>query len=125
MDPNYIQENSFEGKKPDNLCRAGCILSIIIASIILGVFIILALLTLMMTTGIFASLGVLTAVIYLLIGAVEIAPIVLCTSVLKGKAESHIAAGIVSLIFSFLIGGILILVGKYEGEKLRPNVINQ
>ncbi|KAF0851632.1 MAG: hypothetical protein EIB84_06825 [Spiroplasma poulsonii] len=128
MDQNYIygnSEGSFEGKKPDNLCRAGCILSIVISSILLGFFVLCALLAFVMTTGYFAGFGAMAGIMYLIIGSVQIAPIILCTSVLKGKAESHIAAGIVSLLFSFLIGGILILVGKYEIDKSRPIIINQ
>ena len=128
MDSNYIQgnsENSFEGKKPDSLCRAGCILSIVISSIVLGLFVLFALLSFVMTTGYFAPFGTLAAILYLLIGSVQIAPIVLCTAVLKGKAESYIAAGIVALLLSFnLIGGILILVGKYENEKVQSTIIN-
>ncbi|AHF57164.1 hypothetical protein SERIO_v1c00260 [Spiroplasma eriocheiris] len=52
---------------------------------------------------------------------VQIAPIILCSLVLRGHAKSNIAAGVVSLIFSGLIGGILILVGKYGPVQPQPN----
>ncbi|WP_425380578.1 hypothetical protein [Spiroplasma endosymbiont of Stenodema calcarata] len=59
MEPNYIQKNSknsLEGKKPDNLCRAGCIVSIVFSSIILAYFVLTALLSLTIRVGAYSDL---------------------------------------------------------------------
>ncbi|PQP78240.1 hypothetical protein C6B38_07315 [Spiroplasma sp. ChiS] len=122
MDTNYVQNeqenvqtNVIQNKKRDNLCRAGCIIAIVLLSLAL---IRLSIGDLMLLGyGVYAS-----AIIYLIITGVEIVPIIMCNNVLKGKVESNLAAGIIALLFSGLVSGILI--GKYENEKPQGLVTN-
>ncbi|WP_338988804.1 hypothetical protein [Spiroplasma endosymbiont of Seladonia tumulorum] len=127
MDTNYVQNeqenvqtNVIQNKKPDNLCRAGCIIAIVISSLALIGFSIGGLMLLVtgtMSYGFYMVTG-----IFLIIAGIEIIPIIMCNNVLKGKAESNLAAGVIALIFSGLISGLLILIGKYENEK--PQILS-
>ncbi|ELL44175.1 hypothetical protein [Spiroplasma melliferum] len=124
MDTNYVQNeqenvqtNVIQNKKPDNLCRAGCIIAIVLSSLALIGLSIGGLM--LLGYGVYAA-----AIIYLIIAGVEIVPIIMCNNVLKGKVESNLAAGIIALLFSGLVSGILILIGKYENEKPQGLVTN-
>lgn len=123
MDTNYVQNeqenvqtNVIQNKKPDNLCRAGCIIAIVISSLALIGFSIGGLILLVTGTMSYGFYMV-TGIFYLIIAGIKIIPIIMCNNVLKGKAESNLAAGVIALIFSGLISGLLILIGKYENEK--------
>ncbi|MBH8623525.1 hypothetical protein [Spiroplasma sp. hyd1] len=101
-------------KKYDNLCKAGCIISLVFGGIIMLWLFIYSIIC-FISIGIsvyFTGIGVFT----LFCSLAQIFPILLCVNVLKEKAKSHTAAGIVSLIFTGIVGGVLILVGKYEKE---------
>ncbi|AKX33780.1 hypothetical protein SLITO_v1c01120 [Spiroplasma litorale] len=127
--------------KPDNLCKAGCIVSIIGAAIAMITFVGLTLLFILTAVsgtttptssqnsndlGVGAAAGtavaivsVIAAIFLLALAALQIPTLVLCAKILKGTASSKTAAGVVSIIFSGLIGGILILCGNY-GETNEP-----
>ncbi|WP_400249026.1 hypothetical protein [Spiroplasma sp. ald] len=95
MDTNYVQNeqenvqtNVIQNKKPDNLCRAGCIIAIVISSLALIGFSIGGLILLVTGTMSYGFYMV-TGIFYLIIAGIEIIPIIMCDNVLKGKAESN------------------------------------
>ena len=144
MNSNYSsqgyppQGENMEVKKPDGLCMAGCIVSLVCSGLaMLGLFISAIVFFTGATfadkvinigpqpyidPGIIKLTGVGMGIFLIIFCCVQIAPIILCSLVLRGQAKSNIAAGVVSLIFSGLIGGILILVGKY-GPVQQPQSI--
>ncbi|AHF60500.1 hypothetical protein P344_00130 [Spiroplasma mirum ATCC 29335] len=134
MNSNYSSQRyrpqcgNMEVKKPDGLCVAGCIVSLVCSGLALLVSFISAIVFFTgaafaekvvlgpqpyVDPGIIRSTGIGVGIFLIIFCCVQIAPVILCSLVLRGRAKSNIAAGVVSLIFSGLIGGILILVGKY------------
>ncbi|AGM25074.1 hypothetical protein [Spiroplasma chrysopicola] len=114
-------------KEPDNLCKAGCIVTIVFAAILIVTFIAKganALVQAHIVSNVYYSTNaIVLGIIWFCFALAQIASILLAVFVLNGKASNHIAAGVVSIIFTGIIGGILILVGKYEITAIEP-VIN-
>lgn len=63
-----------------------------------------------------------TAILLIFIALIQLLPLLFTINLLRGKVNSNIPAGVLALIFSGIIGGILILVGKYTET---PVTVNQ
>ncbi|AKU79266.1 hypothetical protein [Spiroplasma turonicum] len=114
--------------RPDGISKAGAIVSIVFAGLIIFVSILCALafgITAIAASsaqenkngysGATAAVASTVIIVFFIIYAsIQIPTIVLCSLMLKGKLKSNIAPGVVALILSGLIGGILILCGKME-----------
>ncbi|ALA97812.1 hypothetical protein SKUN_00925 [Spiroplasma kunkelii CR2-3x] len=84
-----VQINVIQNKKPYNLCRAVCIIAIVISSLALIGFSIggLILGLILLVTGTMSyGFYMVTRIFYLIIAGIEIIPIIMCNNVLKGKA---------------------------------------
>lgn len=122
-------------KKMDGLCKAGCIVSIVSSGIIILWSLIVGiggLITLnsVNTSGlwpegnkILQTAEKITAIFLIFIALIQLLPLFFTINLLRGKANSNIPAGVLALIFSGIIGGILILVGKYT--EVPVTVVNQ
>lgn len=110
----------------DTLCKAGAIISIIGSGLIILGSLIWGILWLTLDFNItntnltpeqmdyLRMFRKISAAMIIIMGVIQILPLYFCINLLRGKASSNIPAGVLSLIFSGLIGGILILVGKYQ-----------
>ncbi|WP_308149456.1 hypothetical protein [Spiroplasma sp. AdecLV25b] len=125
-------------KQMDGLCKAGCIVSIISSGIIMLLTIIGAIITLTAlssvetassTSGgiseVVATTKKITAIFWIVVALLQLLPLFFSINLLRGKANSNIPAGVISLIFSGVIGGILILVGKYTATPVDTSVTQQ
>lgn len=121
-------------KKMDGLCKAGCIVSIVSSGIIILWALIVGIGGLIALNSVNTSgLGPegnkilqtgekITAILLIFIALIQLLPLFFTINLLRGKANSNIPAGVLALIFSGIIGGILILVGKYTET---PVTVNQ
>ncbi|ASP27888.1 hypothetical protein SCORR_v1c01130 [Spiroplasma corruscae] len=109
--------------KADGLCKAGCIVAII--SSCLFIFGCLMFIVIFMVSALVSSKGyepvvlsilAIYAIPLLVVIIVQIPTLVLCSKVLKGTAKSKNAAGVVSIIFTGVLGGVLILCGNYQNN---------
>lgn len=115
----------------DGLCKAGCIISIISAVSIMLISIIVVILFSVLNLNFIKFnydetikiFNYVISVMIIIADLTQILTLVFCISLLRGKARSQIPAGILSGMFSGWLGGILILVGKYEGKTV-VNVIS-
>ncbi|WP_375317585.1 hypothetical protein [Spiroplasma endosymbiont of Virgichneumon dumeticola] len=108
-------------KQMDGLCKAGCIVSIISSGIIMLLTIIGAIITLTAlssvetassTSGgiseVVATTKKITAIFWIVVALLQLLPLFFSINLLRGKANANIPAGVISLFFSGVIGGILI-----------------
>ncbi|AGM26132.1 hypothetical protein SSYRP_v1c05420 [Spiroplasma syrphidicola EA-1] len=111
-------------KSPDSLCKAGCIVTIVIAAILIVTSITRGASAFaqahLITSTYYSTVTMVLGILWFCFAAAQIASILLAVFVLNGKANNHIAAGVVSIILTGIIGGILILVGKYETKVITP-----
>ncbi|WP_342276478.1 hypothetical protein [Spiroplasma endosymbiont of Nebria brevicollis] len=114
-------------KQMDGLCKAGCIVSIISSGIIILMTIIygigaLTVLNSIENDNITQAAKKIVVGFCVVVGLLQLLPLFFSINLLRGKANSNILAGVIALIFSGVIGGILILVGKYTAEPTDANV---
>lgn len=109
----------------DILCKIGIIFSIILSGLILATIITFTVLFFLAVNSeqyvdIIFGFNMPKTEFYLMIPVVfifligQIITLVLSILLLKGKLSSNIIIGVFSLIFSGFIGGLLILLGKYN-----------
>ncbi|AKU79363.1 hypothetical protein [Spiroplasma turonicum] len=116
--------------RPNNLCKAGCITSIVLSAvtIVSGLILSVVLLTASLnftpdSNNVGADVFAYTVLKVLIIGIIIFIMVIVCfqiptiiasAKVLRGTAKGKTAAGVLSIIFSGIVGGVLILCGKYE-----------
>ncbi|WP_342263295.1 MULTISPECIES: hypothetical protein [unclassified Spiroplasma] len=98
---------------PDGLIRAGLIITIVSSGIILFLALILLPFTLI-GAGVIGFIFGVFWIINIILVILAVMAIITNSLVLSKKSQNYILAGIFGIFFGFIIGGILVLCGKFK-----------